>query len=53
MMERIDITSFDDSQILNVGTVNTYINNLRNVQEQLKDKLNGVSLFFRGHANKD
>ena len=52
-MERIDITSFDDSQILNVGTVNTYINNLRNVQEQLKDKLNGVSLFFRGHANKD
>lgn len=52
-MEKIDIDSFDYSRILNVGTVNTYINNLRNVQDQLKDKLNGVSLFFRGHANKE
>lgn len=52
-MEKINIESFDYTKILNVGTVNTYINNLRNVQDQLKDKLNGVSLFFRGHANKD
>ena len=52
-MYKVDISTFDPTKITNVGTVNTLINNLRNVQEQLKDKLDGVSLFFRGHANKD
>ena len=52
-MGKIDIEPFDYSRILNLGTVNTYINNLRNLQDQLKDKLNGVGLFFRGHANKE
>ena len=52
-MYKVDISTFDPTKITNVGTANTLINNLRNVQEQLKDKLDGVSLFFRGHANKD
>lgn len=52
-MEKIDISDFDASKIVNVGTVNTLINNLRNIQDQLKGKLNGVTVFYRGHANKE
>lgn len=52
-MDKVDISTFDTTKMLNVGTVNTLINNLRNIQEQLKEKLEGVSLFFRGHANMD
>lgn len=52
-MEKIDISAFDASKIVNIGTVNTLINNLRNIQDQLKGKLNGVTVFYRGHANKD
>lgn len=52
-MEKIDISAFDASKIVNIGTVNTLINNLRNIQDQLKGKLNGVSVFYRGHANKE
>lgn len=52
-MDKVDISTFDSTKITNVGTVNTLINNLRNIQEQLKDQLEEVSLFFRGHANKD
>lgn len=52
-MEKIDISTFDASKIVNIGTVNTLINNLRNIQDQLKGKLNGVTLFYRGHANKE
>ena len=52
-MDKVDISTFDATKIINVGTVNTLINNLRNIQDQLKDKLHGVSLSFRGHANKE
>ena len=52
-MDKVDISAFDTTKMLNVGTVNTLINNLRNIQDQLKEKLEGVSLFFRGHANMD
>lgn len=52
-MKKIDISDLDASKLLNIGTVNTLINNLRHIQEQLKDKLKGVSIFYRGHANKD
>ena len=47
-MDKVDISTFDATKITNVGTVNTLINNLRNIQDQLKDKLDGVSLFFKG-----
>lgn len=52
-MYKVNISAFDSTKMKNVGTVNTFINNLRNIQAQLRDELNGVSLFFRGHANKD
>ena len=47
-MYKVNISAFDSTKI---KTVNTFINNLRNIQAQLRDELNGVSLFFRGHAN--
>lgn len=52
-MEKIDISDFDATKIVNIGTVNTLINNLRNVQDQLREKLNGITVFYRGHANHE
>ena len=51
-MVQIDIENFDISQLHNVGTVNTLINNLNNIRDQLKRQLEGVTLFYRGHADK-
>lgn len=34
-MYKVDISMFDSTKITNVGTVNTLINNLRNIQEPI------------------
>lgn len=34
-MEKIDISGFNPVKLLNIGTVNTLINNLSNIQNQL------------------
>lgn len=51
-MKIFDISSIDKTKILNVGTVNTCINNLKNIQNQLGDNLDNIVLFYRGHADK-
>lgn len=51
-MEKIDISGFNPVKLLNIGTVNTLINNLSNIQNQLGKDLDDVTLFYRGHADK-
>lgn len=51
-MEKIDISCFNPVKLLNIGTVNTLINNLSNIQNQLGKDLDDVTLFYRGHADK-
>lgn len=46
------MSGFDSDKLLNVGTVNTLINNLSNIQSQLGKNLDDVTLFYRGHADK-
>ena len=51
-MEHIDISTLDCSKLLNIGTVNTLLNNLRHIQDTLHDVLLDATLFYRGHADK-
>lgn len=52
-MTQIDISTLDTSKLKKIGTVSTLIHNLEEVQEQLSGKIDGTTMFYRGHADKD
>lgn len=53
IQSNVDISLIDQTKFLNVGTVNTLINNLKSLQDQLGDNLKDITIFYRGHADKE
>lgn len=50
-MQTLDLRKFDYGKLLPVNSVSPLINNLNNIKKQLKNQLQGVTLFYRGQAD--
>lgn len=51
-MQIVDLNGFDQTKVKNVGSVTQLLHNLQNIKHQFGNRLDDVTLFYRGQADR-